>query len=438
MDKTRSRGNRWETIKGWTPFHATGMFPGRARAIHCYATNDGDPIVVAASESAFIAWVSVAGVFTRYDITPLWKDVWLGGPAAARVTATGVTPGEVEINWAPYDPATDTAVTADHDLAVGDMLTFSNVVTASGDIVLTGTFAVTAIPTSSKFRVDCGGGTTISIARPFLVTMPFRPGLSNGTGDIISLRPRIPSIDNFGENAVFCYSDGSPIFTFQPTPTASEILTNGTFTGSSTGWATPGGTWGYSANTVTYTGGTTGGDVTQDIEDKLEGGRIYEMVFAVTAFTTNISVFRVIIDDVDIFPPVQAALDAATAASMVRTYTFRFVCPANPEKLIFRADGVAVGGTVTIDNVSIKPVTKAWPINEAPQKNCALFVDGNRILNVLGSVEADGDFNSLLLRWCDMDNYREWVPDTDNVAGEMSAWAKAPMRSAEVRSVRET
>ena len=114
MDKTRSRGNRWETIKGWIPFHATGMFPGRARAVHSYATNDGDPIVVAASESAFIAWVSSAGVFTRYDITPLWKDAWIAsaGPPfgiESVVHKSTFNPGEVEITFKVYDCATDTS-----------------------------------------------------------------------------------------------------------------------------------------------------------------------------------------------------------------------------------------------------------------------------------------------------------------------------------------
>jgi hypothetical protein len=45
-------------------------------------------------------------------------------------------------------------------------------------------------------------------------------------------------------------------------------------------------------------------------------------------------------------------------------------------------------------------------------------VDANRILHLLGTVEADGDFNSLCLRWCDQENLRDWVPSTSNLAGE--------------------
>ena len=49
-----------------------------------------------------------------------------------------------------------------------------------------------------------------------------------------------------------------------------------------------------------------------------------------------------------------------------------------------------------------------------------LFVDGNHILSVLGSVEQDADFNPLLLRWCAQDNYRDWITTTENIAGEMT------------------
>jgi hypothetical protein len=95
------------------------------------------------------------------------------------------------------------------------------------------------------------------------------------------------------------------------------------------------------------------------------------------------------------------------------------VCPADPKKLIFRGTA-STTGSISIDNVTMKLPENAQPLSEAPQKNYALFVDSNHILNLLGSVEADGDFNPMLLRWCDIDNYRDWVPSTSNVAGELS------------------
>ena len=106
-----------------------------------------------------------------------------------------------------------------------------------------------------------------------------------------------------------------------------------------------------------------------------------------------------------------------------QTYTFRFTCPANPEYLIFTtmASDATANSVLQLDNISIAFQTKAFPLTEAPYKNLALFTDGNRILTVLGSIEADGDFDAGLLRWCDQDNYREWVPNTDQRRGRISA-----------------
>src|SRR4029077_11248349 len=67
----------------------------------------------------------------------------------------------------------------------------------------------------------------------------------------------------------------------------------------------------------------------------------------------------------------------------------------------------------------IRQMPTASPVSEAPQKNYGLFVDGDGILSVLGSYEADGGVNPRLLRWCGVGNYRQWVPDSSNVAGEL-------------------
>ena len=73
MDKMRARGKRWETVKGWSSFNASGMTSGIARGIHAYADLDGNNVLIAASASAVNAWMGG----TRIDITPKWADVWL-------------------------------------------------------------------------------------------------------------------------------------------------------------------------------------------------------------------------------------------------------------------------------------------------------------------------------------------------------------------------
>jgi hypothetical protein len=407
MDKVRSRGNRWETIKGWSAFNASGLTAGTARGIHSYADLDGDPIVVAASESALNAWKGG----TRYNITPKWADVWLDEDAITTNSGTAT------VTWLVYDPSTDTSVEAPHFLQVGDSITISghvNATTTTGAVV-NGTFTVATVVSPTKFTfTTTGTGSDSQVA--FTVTVAFRNGLATGTGDTAATRARVWSIDNFGENAVFCGSDGTPVFYWQPETDSTEILTNGTFTGALTGWSAGTG-WTSSSNAARHSG-TGEGDLKQDISATVEGGKTYELSFAVTAYTTNTLTFRVRMDAVDIFDPNLGGLSGATTANAVQTYTFRFVAPADPAFLIFTADGSAAGATIDIDTVSLKRLTIAHPILTAPSKNYALFVDGNRILTTLGSVESDGDFNPTLVRWSDQDNYREWVSDTDNVAGE--------------------
>jgi hypothetical protein len=409
MDKTRWRGNRPQTIGGWLEFDEQGMTAGTARGIHTYADLEGAPIVVAASESAVNAWVGATTTFTRQDITPAyWVDVWIDK------SALSLSSGVVTMTWLAYSPATDTAVAVPHFLEVGDQITISNFALASGTAVYNATHTITSIVSPTKFTFSLGGtGSVGSIA--FRVTVPFKSGLVNGIGGEFASLPRSASIDNFGENAVFCFSDGSPVFMWSPRAEVTELLANGTFSGSITGWTqTPSATWQHSSNVARYVGDTTGGDLKQDISADVEAGQIYQMSFQIVTFDSGISVFRVLIDDIDIFPP---TLSLSSGAGMARTYTFRFTCPSDPHFLIFRADAASTNH-VEIDNVSLTAVTEAVPISEAPQKNLSLFVDGNRILNVLGSIEADGDFDARLLRWCDQDNIREWVPNTDNVAGE--------------------
>jgi len=395
MDKVRYRGLKAETIHGWSQFSASGMSSGLARGVHAWSDLLGNKWLIAASPAAVNVW-NASG--TRTDITPRWIDVFLD--------ATGLVGG---ITWKPYTVATGTSAVAPHNLQVNDVITITGSTTA-------GTYTVTAVPSPTTLTVTPAFGAAVIDPPAVVATVPFRAGLTTGTGDLVSQQTRIWSISNFGEAAVFCASDGTPIWMWSPASSYPELVTNGTFA-ASTNWTTAAG-WAISLGVATFTGpgGAYGPiNMTQDMSTAgLTAGKIYELSFTITANSVASVTLDIKLGNVKIYPSMNV-----NGAGYNRTYTCRFVCPANPTTLAFSASGTG-SGTLSIDNVSIKLYSLGVPISQAPQINRALFVDGNHILTSLATVQADGTFNPMLMRWCAQDDLFSWVPDTDNVAGELS------------------
>ena len=159
-----------------------------------------------------------------------------------------------------------------------------------------------------------------------------------------------------------CGSDGTPVFVWQPEMSSANKLTNGSFPSDLNGWSPIG--WSASSGTARSIG-VGPNTLSQDVSNQLEGGKTYEMTFTVSGVTASSTVtsFRCRIDDVDIFPP---TTDPDTTFN--QTYTFRFVCPAHPEELIFTvvASDATANSVLQLDNISIAFQTKAFPLNEAP------------------------------------------------------------------------
>jgi hypothetical protein len=402
-DKVRFRGGKPETIGGWSAFHADGVASGKARGAHAWNNLEGLPILAVATETAVYAWINGS----RVTITPKWRDTWLNDCFTATSGSAVYT-----CTWKPYTVSTaGTASAQSHYLKVGDVVTFSNGKRTIGNRSMNISATITAVTATTFTFTHPTGTSNANVTTPagdeILCSVTFRAGTLTGTAETETGRPRIYSLDNYGEDLVFCGSDGTPIWLWQPEVAYSELVTAGDMS-TGNGWA-QGGNWSISGGVATHGTGSTS-NLSQAITGVLEGGRIYEMSFDTATYVTGI--LSIFIDSVAIFPPLTLAqiTDDAT-----KTWTFRFVCPAAPTNLIFTADTTYEG---SIDNVTIKLVGIAHPVEEAPSKNYALFADANRILVALGSVEADGDFNQLLVRWCDQENIRDWVPDTDNLAGE--------------------
>jgi hypothetical protein len=407
-DKVCFRGGRPETIGGWSAFNASGVASGKARGMHTWTTLDGLPVVAAATETAVYAWINGS----RTTITPKWMDVWLEDPFTCTSGSATYT-----CTFTVHTVSSGAAAAAtSHYLKVGDVVTFSNGKRTVGGRSMNISATITAVTSTTFTFTHPTGNATGTVSTPagdeILLSVAYRAGLATGTGDTAETRPRVFSMDNFGEDLVFVGSDGTPLWRWAPETAYSELITDGGFP-TADNWA-EGSEWNIAAGVATHTGGAADSNLSQAVTGVLEGGREYEMSFTTTSWAVSsadadLSVF---IDSTKIFPTIlrDDVTDDATT-----TWTFRFVCPASPTNLIFTADNDT---TVSIDNVSIKLVAIASPVNEAPQKSYGMFVDANRILHLLGTVEADGDFNALCLRWCDQENLRDWTPSTSNLAGE--------------------
>jgi hypothetical protein len=401
-DKVRFRGGKPETISGWEQFNASGIASGTARGIHAWTNLEGEPVVAVATESAVYAYING----TRTTITPVWAEVWIGGSEVDGVQSLEFDGTTVTGAWTIFTPSTGgVASPSPHYLEVGDVLTLSNLRDGSTDIVLTLTAVTDTTWTGTKTSGTAAGSIYTD---EYMVQVAFRTGVVTGTADSASERATIYSLDNFGEDLVFCRSDGSPIWRYQPELSYDELVTDGDFgAGAADTWAYGTG-WALTAGEAVKTAGVSS-NLSQAISGVLEGGRIYEMVFTTSSFTAG--TLNTFIDSIKIFPQI----DADNDADPTRTWTFRFTCPASPTNLIFTASSTC---NVNIDNVSITLVDVATPIQTAPLQNYACFVDANRILVALGTVEVDGDFSAMTLRWSDQENAADWVPDTDNLAGD--------------------
>jgi hypothetical protein len=120
------------------------------------------------------------------------------------------------------------------------------------------------------------------------------------------------------------------------TTLGSEVVTNGTFTGSATGW-TVGSGYAYSSNTVVKSSNGTAA-LSQSLS--VYAQREYLLTYTISAWTVG-----------TVTPSVGSF--TGTAVSANGTYTERFVSTTNPSTLSFTPSNTA---RFTIDSVSVKPL----------------------------------------------------------------------------------
>lgn len=398
-DGVRFRYGRAQTEGGYE-LAASGAFTNPPRGAHAWGNTNGDRVVLAGDNASLKTWFG--GSVT--DVTPQKGAGTLTDPFTT-VSGSSV----VTVNFGGIA----------HGLIPDDTVTF-DLAAAVGGLTIDGDYTVTDVVTNFILKIDAGTNASSSANGGGKVewSAALDAGLVDGIGGAGygtgtwstgayglptdgNTKARTWDIDNWGNNGIAIPLDGA-FYEYQSARTYNELVTTGDFA-SATEWTTGTG-WSIGSGVATATAGNAS-DLEQDITGILSGGIVYELSVDVTvsAGTVQFQVTNTSGDN-----------DLGAAIDKTGTYTRRFRCPASPTAIKFAKDATFAG---TVDNVSIK-MAKAYRVMSAPQYSSGGFVDPQRIAVCYGTVEADGDYNQMLVRWSDQEDLSTWIPADDNLAGE--------------------
>jgi hypothetical protein len=398
-DKVRFVRGQPQTIGGWDAA-TSSTFTGIARGGHAWADISG---------RRWLAWGTATKLYVFAggairDITPVLSQ----GVLASPFTTTSGSP-TVQVTH------------ANHGLATGQSVTYSNQSATVGGLTLNGSFPVTVTSTGA-YTITAGSNASSSVTGGGNVdySYPLASGLVDGIGEpggygtgsyseggygstIISAAslPRVWSLDNFGQN-LLAVPRGGPLFEFQTDATYGELTTSGDFS-SSAAW-TAGTGWSVGSGVATAVAGS-GSDLSQAVA--LTAGKVYRVRFTVTRSAGTLT-----------FKTNGSALSggASSAITVSGTYDRLFRATVGSTQIVFTKDAAFAG---TLDNVQVNVADIAYRVDEAPAVNDAMFVDPNRIVVLIGtSFAGSTTYNQLVVRWSDAADVTAWTPTTANLAGD--------------------
>jgi hypothetical protein len=395
-----------QPIGGWDIL-TVSQVAGKARGMHAWRTLESAPVLAIGTTDNLYA---VVGGSLR-DITPKLHDTTLED------CFTTVSGSAVVTVYLPF-----------HRFTAGDSVSFANHQTTVGGLTIEGDYTVTEVITSGRFTITHGsnasstvstpGGGFVDISAPLPDGVEDAPALGYGTGSYgagsygsASLIPadiRTWSLDNWGE-FLLANPTGYGIFEWQPETAYPDLSANGTFTGNADGWALGTG-YTYSSNAISASAGTAS-NLSQNVEEVLEGGRTYRITFTVTRSAGSLK-FRV---NAGSAPAVIDVAEASSAITKSGTYSRTFICPADPVDIVFEKDASFAG---TIDDVSYQLESIARRIDTAPARVDSMFVDPRGLVVALGTTQVTGEYSPTTVRNSDLANNKSWVPDTGSLASE--------------------
>ncbi|CAB4202503.1 hypothetical protein UFOVP1623_43 [uncultured Caudovirales phage] len=399
-----------QVFGGWEYFSPVSL-NGICRGLHAWADNNTVKWVWAGTHTNLYALTDQL----PYDVTPISAR----GHISVNITTT-LTSAVVTCGWTA------------HGMVAGQSFRlFNSTVATVGGVTISTTAATTAAPSpwyvvlavnSANEFTFTAAQTASSGAGPTACVVDYwqflAPGLSSSIGALgygtgvystgstysspatgSSVVCRTWSGGNYGQNLI-ASPNGGKIYEWCPATSAAELVTNGSFTGSATGW-TVGANWAYGANAVTAT--LSSAVLSQSIT--LPANSFCLISFETSAFaagTMSVSVGG-------------TAVTGLTAIASNNTWAATFFNAGGAKTLAFT--GTAL--TITLDNVSVKQLQFAEVVPNAPTQNTCVLVTPETFVMAFGTVQENtGAFNPMHIRWSDIGSViggeQIWTPASTN------------------------
>lgn len=397
-DKIRFVNGLPETIYGWERA-STSTLLGICRGAFTWQDNDRNAWAALGTHLRLYA-MDLDGTVT--DITPA---VSYTNPTFS--VATTISDATVTITgWT-------------HGLSVGQKFKLESCSPATvGGVTLAGTFTVGTVESTTSITFEAASNAS-STAGPTsvtcLATIYLAPGQEDGlagygfgTGGYGSggygggsstyeLFPRTWSFDQWGQNLV-ASPRGGGVYEWAPNVSASELVTDGTFSAAAN-WSAGAG-WSVGGGFAHFSAGASSSLYPQGSTITLEAGAWHLLTMNLTVGAGTLAAI---------------AGTSTIGAGITATGNYRRAFYASGGATTFRLLKDATGAGFVHD-VSVQVLTTGELIPNAPSMVGSSFVTAERILVACGSNLA-GSFDPLQVDWSDAENNQSWTASSSNLAG---------------------
>lgn len=368
------------------------------------------------------------GLFTWQDNA---RSAWAGIGTHLRLYAMDLDGGVTDIT-----PATDysspsmslattngsavvTATAWTHGLSVDQKFKIENPSTTTiGGVTVAGTYVVLTVESTTSITFTAAQTATSSAGPTAItcqVTAYLAPGQLDGlagagygtggygssgyasTSTGLTLFPRTWSFDQWGQNLLASPRQAG-LYEWAPNVTASELVTDGTFSAGAN-WSAGAG-WSVGGGFANFSSGTSSSLYPQ-------GGTITLATGAWHLLTLNCSV------SAGSFAAISGTTTIGAAISATGNYRRAFFANGGATTLRILKDSTAVGN---IADISVQVLTTGQLVTNAPTQIGSMFTTAERIVVACGSNLA-GSYDPLQVDWSDAENNQQWTPTSTNLAG---------------------